>query len=505
MAESKNVRCLGVDFGNVNIKCAFFDDFGRPALVKIDGDTLFPNAFYLEPDGKTAKVGHRALAAAVLHPERLVTCYKLQMRKEAKVKLSDVELPLAKVGALVLTRVREAAEQAYAAPVEHIVLTVPANFPDDARVAVIEAARQAGFTVRRCIREPSAGLLAYVHAHPEDTRKFVAAYDFGGGTFDVSIMVVQGTHIDVLSSAGVHVGGETFNDLLSELILKKVSDQAGRKIAVTDLDPLSRYESRKAVEAGKILLGGGDVTEQPFAVSHQGRHWTVTVMRSEFEQVVDAPIRQTLECFDRALAEAEGVSRVDYVVMLGGTSNMLLVQTRLQEHVGRDTLVKLEVNPEAAVALGALYHCATIVGEDPAVNVVGKGDKVIPESEVYMHETVTYGAGIIVRFNGQYVNEVILPKNYPQGGKPVTRSFPLEKDWQTHCLLDVVQGAQGAPLKDCTLIGRLEMNGLTPEAVRRPRIEVSFQTDDTTGLLHVKAKDSVSGVEAEATLDAKKE
>ena len=351
---------VGIDLGTTNSVVAIVIN-GQPKVLDESGEQLLPSVVGINPQGQlvTGVAARNQLAA---FPGRTIASIKRKMGSMDPVKLGDQSFTPPEISAMILRRLRDRASRAIGQPVNRAVITVPAFFDETQRQATREAAELAGLTAARIINEPTAATLVY-HAGSHD-RKQIAVYDFGGGTFDVSIVRMEAGVIEVLSSRGdVYLGG----DDLDETLVNHVADPFQEKWGI-DLrqNAQAKYRLRLACEEAKKRLSSEEsvqITEEFIAEkSGEPLHLSVTVTRSEFEELIEPFVDRTIESLDEALREAGlTVHQLDDLVLVGGSTRIPLVERRLREEFLREP--SRAVDPDLAVALGAAVQAAMIDGQ----------------------------------------------------------------------------------------------------------------------------------------------
>lgn len=350
---------IGIDLGTTNSVVAIVMD-GKPRVLDEAGETLLPSVVGINPQGQlvTGIVAKNQLAA---FPNRTVASIKRRMGRMEPVALGEQSFTPPEISAMILRRLRDRASRAIGQPVNRAVITVPAFFDESQRQATREAAELAGLTAERIINEPTAATLVY-HVGSHD-RKQIAVYDFGGGTFDVSIVRMEAGVVEVLSSHGdVRLGGDDLDmELLNHLA------NAFQQTHGVDLraNPQARYRLLQACEQAKCRLSTEDTVQvaEEFIAEKDGQplHLTATVTRQEFEELIEPFVARTIESVSEALRGAElTIHQIDDLVLVGGSTRIPLVEERLRDEFLREP--SRAVDPDLAVALGAAVQAAMIDG-----------------------------------------------------------------------------------------------------------------------------------------------
>lgn len=350
---------VGIDLGTTNSVVAIFAA-GQARVLEEEGEKLLPSVVGINLGGQLV-TGVAAVNQLAAFPERTVASIKRRMGTMNPVQLGDQTFTPPEISAMILRRLRDRASRALGQPVNRAVITVPAFFDENQRQATREAAQLAGLTAERIINEPTAATLVY-HAGSHD-RKQIAVYDFGGGTFDVSIVRMEAGVIEVLSSRGdVHLGG----DDLDQLLVNYVADGFQKEHSI-DLraDARTRFRLLQACEEAKKRLSTVETVliAEEFIAEKEGQplHVNTTITRGEFEEMIEPFVSRTIQSLDEALREAKlTVHQLDDLVLVGGSTRIPLVEERLREEFQREP--SRAVDPDLAVALGAAVQGAMIEG-----------------------------------------------------------------------------------------------------------------------------------------------
>src|SRR5947209_16685348 len=310
---------VGIDLGTTNSEVALVRD-GQPHVFAEDGDPILPSFVGVTEDGRLL-VGKAARNQWVLAPERTVKSIKRKMGQDVKVKLGDQEYRPQEISAMILRALRDRASQELNQPVTKAVITVPAYFNDAQRQATREAGELAGLEVVRILNEPTAASLTYDPKHTDLHR--ILVYDLGGGTFDVSLVQAQEGVIEVLASHGdTQLGGDDFDDLLLKHVVLKFEQQHGIDLSAS---VLARARVLRAVEEAKKHLSFHPFAriEEEFIAEKDGQplHLNTEISRAEFEELIRPLLDRTMDCVQRALADARLTpSAIDKVVLVGGVT-----------------------------------------------------------------------------------------------------------------------------------------------------------------------------------------
>ncbi|HEB52938.1 MAG TPA: molecular chaperone DnaK, partial [bacterium] len=367
---------IGIDLGTTNSLAAVRAGGTARVLRGRDADPLTPSMVCFLPDGRTL-VGEEAKELRLEHPDRTVFSVKRLIgrsladcrddvaalpypvvageRDLPRIAIDDRRYSPEAVSALVLNKLRATAEEALGQEVRKAVVTVPAWFDDAQRQATKDAAQLAGLECLRILNEPTAAALAYGLGGDHDGT--VLVYDLGGGTFDVSILRIQDGVFRVLATAGdTHLGGDDFDQLLVQRILSHLPTRAGTEA------PFVLQAVRSAAEGLKIRLSEQDQATLALDLGERG-NVALTVTRAEFEAAIAPLVQRTLDCVKAAAKDAGlQLTEIDDVVLVGGSTRVPLVRSRLAALVGKPP--HTEVDPDLAVALGAAIQADVLAGND---------------------------------------------------------------------------------------------------------------------------------------------
>lgn len=485
---------VGCDMGTAETKVACTDSSGKPSIINNErGEPTTPSAIYLPPSGSPL-VGRDAIEQGVVDPENLVRDAKREAGSNASL-LNGRAFTFADATAALIGHVKQNAESHLNQEVTELVATCPANFRDDQKQPILEAFERNNIEVLLLLTEPTAAGMAY--ALDRQGSKFKCAiYDFGGGTFDVSILQIDGSQVSVLSTEGVsRLGGRDITQCIQALVLDQLESQIGKRPKPQD-DPLFFLDLSIRAEAAKISLG--KQSSVPIVASYGGHQAIVKVSRDWYGQAIKPLLDQSLEAMDRAMDSAGlSYSQLQTVVMVGGTSKIPEVQQAVADHTG--VIPKASVDPIKAVAYGAAISCA--------IEQARRGHKsVIPSPDLFVRDVTAHEVGCcVVDDTGpsrRLIQSVIIPKNTPIPCQRADQFF-LEHEDQTEARVEILQGDPEADRDDCLLIGELALENLPPEQKRTQRIHIEY-TIDANGMVTATATDKVSSQQKTVSVDYKK-
>ncbi len=478
---------VGIDLGTTNSEVAVVED-GRPRVILVEGDPILPSVVGLADDGRLL-VGKPARNQMVIAPGRTVRSIKRKMGEDVTVTLGEQTFKPQEVSAMILRRLKDAAELDLGRPVTKAVVTVPAYFNDSQRQATREAGTLAGLDVVRILNEPTAAALTYT-PNPTGTERFLV-YDLGGGTFDVSVVQAESGVFEVLSSHGdTHLGGDDFDDLLAD----ELADEFGELFGV-DLrtDPVPAARLARAAEAAKRHLSDHPFVrvEEEFIAEKDGvpLHLSTEIDRGRYEELIQPLIDRTLECVQRALDDARlTATNIDRVVLVGGSTRTPLIGQLLEDRLGQPA--HREVHPDLCVAMGAAVQAAIIGKQNVGAVLVD----ITPHSLGI--KTLEYPDDFTDRAN-EFKFTPIVRRNAPL---PATRSevFCTVSDSQPTVEIDLYQGESGDVRRNHR-VGKFLVEGLARVPAGN---QIVVQLDLTLdGTLKVSAREKSTGLLKQITIE----
>jgi molecular chaperone DnaK len=480
---------IGIDLGTTMSAMAVVDDHGQPQMIHNNkGQTLTPSAILIRGDERI--VGEPARNSAVARPQHVVMFVKREMDKPdyAFVAEDGTRFTPEELSGLILRKLKQDAEAALGAEVRPAVITVPAYFGDLERKRTRTAGEIADLEVIDIINEPTAAAVAYgLSAVGKDGT--ILVYDLGGGTFDITIMAVEGGDLRVLTSNGHHhLGGTNFDEALAAYFAERFEAEHGMQPLD---DPRFYQDFRDRAEKAKIDLSDGGET---FVNLSAGGHFLdLELQRSEFERLIAHYIDQTQSLTEQALTDASvGPDDVDKVLLVGGSTRIPAVQRMVRELMGKEP--EIGINPDEVVAIGAAVYAANERG----VTVRDATGKVRPPAK--FSNVTAHSLGIVVHDDeGARRNSKLIHKDspIPARGEDV---FSTREDNQTAVRIEILQGEDDDP-DECIKVGEAGvLTGIPPQPRGVPQIVVTLEYDKS-GIVHVHARDEGSGKELRATIE----
>ena len=500
-------KILGIDLGTTNSAMAVMEGSEPEILVNAEGDRTTPSVEGFRKDGERV-VGKAAKNQAVTNPENTVSSvkrfigrsfaetqaeqakvsYKVQAGKDGRtvVDIDGKDYTPEEISAMVLQKLKNDAEKQVGSPITQAVITVPAYFNDAQRQATKDAGKIAGLNVLRIINEPTAAALAYgLEKGKEDER--ILVFDLGGGTFDVSLLEI-GKDDDGFSTIQVqatngdnHLGGDDWDQKIIDWLVGEVKNKYGVDLSK---DKIALQRLKEAAEQAKKELSSSTSTSismQYLAMTPDGTpvHLDETLTRAHFEEMTSDLLGRCRTPFNNVLRDAGiGVSDIDHVVLVGGSTRMPAVKELVKELTGGKE-ANQSVNPDEVVAVGAAVQSGVI-----------KGDR----KDVLLIDVTPLSLGIETK--GGIMTKLIERNT----AIPTKRSevFSTAEDNQPSVLIQVYQGEREFA-RDNKPLGTFELTGIAPAPRGVPQIEVTFDID-ANGIVHVSAKDKGTGKEQSMTI-----
>jgi molecular chaperone DnaK len=494
-------KIIGIDLGTTNSVVSVMEG-GEPKVIpNAEGNRTTPSVVAFSKSGERL-VGQVAKRQSVTNPDKTIFSIKRFMGRkydevseemkmvpfkvekadngDCRVVVGDKKYSPPEISAMVLQKLKQAAEDYLGEKVEKAVITVPAYFNDSQRQATKDAGKIAGLEVERLVNEPTAAALAYgLDKHSDQT---IAVYDFGGGTFDISILEVGEGVVEVKATNGdTHLGGDNIDQLIIDWLLEEFKKDQGIDLAQ---DAMALQRLKEAAEKAKIELSSAQETEinLPFITADQSgpKHLNIRLGRAKLEQLIEPLVKRSVDPCKAALKDA-GLepSQVDEVVLVGGQTRMPLIQKLVTDLFGKEP--HKGVNPDEVVAIGAAVQGGVLGGE---------------VEDVLLLDVTPLSLGIET-LGGVFTKLIERNTTIPSKKSEI---FSTAADNQTSVEVHVLQGEREMA-RDNRTLGRFHLVGIPPAPRGVPQIEVTFDID-ANGIVHVSAKDLGTGKEQKITITA---
>src|SRR3954451_7945107 len=494
-------KIIGIDLGTTNSVVAVMEG-GEPVVItNPEGGRLTPSVVAFTKTGERL-VGQVAKRQAVTNPENTVFSIKRFMGRkfdevneemkmvpyqvvrasngDARINAQGKEYSPPEISAMILQKLKQSAEEYLGQPVSKAVITVTAYFNDAQRQATKDAGQIAGLEVMRIVNEPTAAALAYGLDKKKD--ETIAVYDFGGGTFDISILEVGEGVVEVKATNGdTHLGGDNLDQRVMDWIIAEFKKSDGIDLSK---DRMALQRLKEAAEKAKMELSTVMETDinLPFITADQTgpKHLQMKLTRAKFEQLVDDLLQKTVGPTKQALADAGvDLSKIDEVVLVGGSTRIPKVQAIVKELFGKEP--HKGVNPDEVVAIGAAVQAGVLAGD---------------VKDLLLLDVTPLSLGIETMGG---VMTTLIPRNTTI---PTRKSeiFSTAADNQTSVEVHVLQGERSLA-RDNRTLGKFHLVGLPPAPRGVPQIEVTFDID-ANGIVNVSAKDLGTGKEQKITITA---
>lgn len=472
-------KLIGIDLGTTN-SCVAVLENGTPVMIPSEtGARTTPSVVAFAPDGQRL-IGEAAKRQAVLNPSRTIYSIKREMGTDYRVRIDGHNFSPQEISAMILAKLKADAERYLGEPVTDAVITVPAYFTDSQRQATKDAGTIAGLRVQRIINEPTAAALAY-GVDKEQSQK-VMVYDFGGGTFDVSVLDIQDGVTQVLATSGNNrLGGDDFDAVLTDYLADTFRKENGVDIR---RDPVAMSRIREEAEKAKSALSSVREVNISIPFLTSGRkgpeHLNITLTRETFDELTAHLVQATIKPVQQALADSHLTpADIGKVLLVGGSTRIPAVQAAIRSLMGKEPF--RGINPDECVAMGASLQAGVLAGSVKGLLLLD----VTP---------LTLG---IETMGGIF--SPIISRNTTI---PVKKSavYTTAANFQSSVEIKIFQGERQMT-RGNKLLGNFKLTGIKRAPRGVPQIEVSFEID-ASGIVHVTARDLATGCAQAITITA---
>ncbi|MGD0471686.1 MAG: molecular chaperone DnaK [Candidatus Velthaea sp.] len=472
-------KVVGIDLGTTNSVVAVMEGQSPTVIANSEGNRTTPSVVAFTKTGERL-VGQLAKRQAVTNPERTISSIKREMGTDHKTKIDGKDYSPQEISSMILQKLVNDASTYLGERVTKAVVTVPAYFNDAQRQATKDAGKIAGLDVLRIINEPTAAALAY--GLDKKGNETILVWDLGGGTFDVSILEVGDGVFEVKSTNGdTRLGGDDYDKKIVDYLVAEFRKEQGIDLSG---DKQAMQRLTEAAEKAKIELSGVVQTNinLPFITADQNgpKHLDLTFTRAKFEELTASLTDRCVQPFKNALNDAKlDVSKIDEVVMVGGSTRMPVIQELVKKLTGKE--LNQSVNPDEVVAIGAAIQAGVLAGE---------------VRDVVLLDVTPLSLGLET-LGG--VNTKLIERNTTIPTRK-TQVFTTAEDGQTSVDIHVLQGEREMAGDNKTL-ARFRLEGIPAAPRGVPQIEVTFNID-ANGIVNVGAKDLGTGKEQQITITA---
>ena len=487
-----------IDFGNHATKVAIPTATGQPQLLtNRNGETATRTFVYFSEDGKIL-IGKEAENAALANPGWGISGFKRRLGTD-EVLYTDADgkdYTAVDITALFLAEIKKDIEAKTGEPVNKVVMSVPANSDTQQRQHTIDAARQAGMEVIITPNEPTAAALGNeIHKMKRGT---AVMYDFGGGTFDVSLLTVKGNVCEVKATNGKNIGGIDINQRLCEQILNSFEDKYNYR-PTKDEHQLFYQDLSQRAEQAKISLSAQEQCN--LTISCNGDILTMNLTRQQFEGWIEDLVGETIGLTEKTVKNAGFTwDNIDVIYTVGGSSQLPMVKRLLEEASGK--IISQCCEAHCAAALGGVIAGLLEYERQGKTDTVGS--VTLPSPSFFVRDILSNAIGVsVLTEDEREVCGEILAQETPIPSTQI-QMFKLTEPNQTEVRINILQGPDGTSAKDCLALGHFELKDLPARPDIIGRIEITFDID-SSGLLTATASDTISNKKAELQIDYKQQ
>ena len=498
---SKKNYVLGIDLGTTNSAISVIEGGAPTIITNVEGKRTTPSVVAFTNNGER-KIGDPAKRQAVTNPTKTIYSIKRFMGKDyksCKDEIKKVPFKLVEnsnmacvdidnrlytpqeISAMILSKLKQTAEEFLGQSVTKAVITVPAYFGDAERTATMEAGKIAGLEVLRIINEPTAAALAYGLDKKHKEQK-ICVFDCGGGTHDVSVLEIGDGVFEVKSTDGdTHLGGDDFDNKIIEWMISEIKSDSGMDLSK---DPMALQRLKESAEKAKIELSSTTQTEinLPYITVRDGApvHFVKTLTRSNFEKMISSLVDRAVDCAKSAIKSA-GLqpSDIDEVILVGGSTRIPMIQDSVEKYFNGKKANK-SVNPDEVVAIGAAIQGSVLTGDI---------------TDVLLLDVCSISMGIET-MGGVFTKLIDANTTIPT---KKSETFSTAQDSQSSVEIHILQGERPMA-KDNKSLGKFHLDGIMPAPRGVPQIEVTLDLDSNS-ILTVSAKDKASGKQTQIRIE----
>jgi molecular chaperone DnaK len=478
---------VGIDLGTTFSAIAYVNEHGKPEIIpNREGERTTPSVIFFEEDGNPI-VGTEARNQAIIEPRRTVRFVKREMGNPSyRANIDGKDYFPEDLSAMILKKLKNDAEASLGKEINKAVISVPAYFKDAQREATRQAGQIAGLEVIRIVNEPTAAALAYGLDKVEGDQT-ILVYDFGGGTFDVTIMQIKGKEFTILATDGdAMLGGKDIDARLVEYFAEEFQREHDVDLR---LDAHTHQDLWDKAEIAKKNLSFR--TPLMEALSTGEKALRIDLDREQFDALIEDLVKQTEECMNRVI-RAAGMdwTKIDTVLLAGGSSRIPAVKEMIKRVTGKDAA--RDMNPDECVAIGAAIQAVVTTVETEGVS---SAPPLEGGSDIVVHDVASHSLGVKALSSSdhqKYINSIIIPRFTPIPCER-TRTYATNEDNQSRVEIEVLQGEEeDARSPEIHLIGKAGLRNLPPHKAGELVIEVTLRyTAD--GVIEVVAKELQSG------------